>query len=741
MSTQHQPDLVQPSSAIGLPERIDRVASVLLDVFGFSSFRPNQKEIVSAILDRRDVFAVMPTGGGKSLCYQLPARMLDGMCIVVSPLISLMKDQVDAARENGLRAEYLNSSLSSSEKSRVYRALNESALDLLYLSPERFTMPEFLDQMRAWRISFFAIDEAHCISEWGHDFRPDYLELSKIIKDFPGIPIAAFTATATHRVQQDIIERLGLRDPHLVRASFDRPNLYYKVETKDQVDAQLVAFIRDAGGESGIIYRGSRKGVETTAAKLNAAGIKALAYHAGLTPDERRQNQDAFNRDEVQVVVATIAFGMGIDKSNIRFVLHADLPRNIEGYYQETGRAGRDGEPARCVLYFGRGDIARLRHFIDQVEDEKMRAASLAQMNQMVRFAELQQCRRRTLLGYFGEVREEENCGHCDVCVGEVESVDASVSAQKILSAVVRTGQRFGAVHVVDVVRGASTEKIKQQQHDLLPTWGCGKDEPVMYWRRVIDGLLAQDALRADAERYGGLVMTDKGRRIMKGEWPFTMLKVAERKQTRVRRAASANLIDLPDVPDELFQRLRAERARLAREAGVPAFVIFNDRTLREMAARQPETPQQMRLVSGVGAQKLTAYGEDFLAIIRGWKGGTAAPEVASEAVAQTPRAASGEKGTHMETLRLFQAGRSLEDVSEERQIKWSTVIRHVIQAIEEGHAIDESRLIDPIRRQEVARWFSETGSNSLSAVVQASGGTVGFEEARLVRALITRKK
>lgn len=728
-------------SAISLQEQLDRVAAVLMEVFGFASFRPNQKEIVTAILERRDVFAVMPTGGGKSLCYQLPARILDGMCIVVSPLISLMKDQVDAARENGLRAEYLNSSLTSAEKSRVYRALNEGALDLLYLSPERFTMPEFLDQMRDWRISFFAIDEAHCISEWGHDFRPDYLELSKIIKDFPGVPIAAFTATATHRVQQDIIERLGLRDPHLVRASFDRPNLYYKVESKEAVDTQLVAFIRDADGDSGIVYRGSRKGVETTTAKLNAAGIKALAYHAGLSPDERRRNQDAFNRDEVQVVVATIAFGMGIDKSNIRFVLHADLPRNIEGYYQETGRAGRDGEPARCVLYFGRGDIVRLRHFIDQVEDEKMRAASLAQMNQMVRFAELQQCRRRSLLGYFGEVRSEASCGNCDVCVGEVESVDASVSAQKILSAVVRTGQRFGAVHIVDVVRGASTEKIKQQQHDQLPTWGCGKDEPVMYWRRVVDGLIAQDALRPDSERYGGLVMTEKGRRIMKSELPFTMLKVAENKGTRTRRAVSTTLIDIPDVPSELFERLRAERSRLAREAGVPAYVIFNDRTLREMAARQPENAQQLRLISGVGAQKLTAYGEDFLAIVRGWKNGEPRPAPVGSIETPAKKPASMEKGTHLETLRLLQSGRSMEDISEERQIKLATVIRHLLQAVEEGLEVDENRLIDPVRKEEVTRWFTETGSMSLSAVVQASGGTVGFEEARIVRTLIMQKK
>ncbi len=729
------PDAMHAPADI-LDDRSRRAASVLAEVFGFASFRPNQREIVSAILGGRDVFAVMPTGGGKSLCYQLPARVLDGLCVVVSPLISLMKDQVDAARENGLRAEYLNSTLTAAERSRVYRAIGEGTLDLLYLSPERFALPDFCAGMQSWRIRFFAIDEAHCISEWGHDFRPDYLELARIVKEFPGIPVAAFTATATHRVQEDIVQRLGLRDPFLVRASFDRPNLYYKVEPKDQVDQQLIAFIRAANGDSGIVYRGSRKSVETTAARLNAAGIKALAYHAGLPAEERRANQDAFNRDEVQVVVATIAFGMGIDKSNIRYVLHADLPRNIEGYYQETGRAGRDGEPARCVLFFGRGDIVRLRHFIDQLEDEQQRSAALAQMNQMVRFAEQQVCRRRSLLGYFGERYAHPSCGHCDVCVGEVESVDASVAAQKILSAAVRTGQRFGAGHLIELVRGASTERMRQLGHDQLPTWGCGKDEPVTYWRRVVDGLVAQEALVADPERHGGLVMTAKGRTIMRGQAPFTMLRVAEK---ATRRSGQSALLEWPEADAALFALLRAERARLAREAGVPAYVIFSDRTLRELAARQPVTAQEMRQVVGVGAQKLATYGDDFLAVVRAYRDGQPAPEtVPAPAPAAVPR--SDPHHAISQTAELLNAGRSVEEAAEERGIKVSTVIRSIEQALAEGLIKDPDRLMPAHRREEIAGWFASAGSKSLSAVVQASGGALGFEEARLARAILFRK-
>jgi ATP-dependent DNA helicase RecQ len=395
-----------------------KILDTLKTVFGFQSFRPNQESIIKNILHGRNVFAVMPTGGGKSLCYQLPATVMHGTAVVISPLISLMKDQVDAAVENGIRAAFMNSSMNADEVSDVYRMLKYNKIKLLYIAPERFAMPHFLERLKTVAISLFAIDEAHCISEWGHDFRPDYLGLSLIPKMFPGVPIAAFTATATQRVQADIIDKIGIRKPHIVRASFNRPNLFYEVKAKSKVELQILKFLRDRPGESGIIYRTTRDSVMETADFLKSKGIAVLPYHAGLSADERSKNQEAFNRDEVQVVVATIAFGMGIDKSNLRFVIHADLPKNIEAYYQETGRAGRDGEPAHCLLFFGRGDIPKIRYFINDMTDDKERFIAIQKLNQTVGFASHNVCRRKQLLTFFGEDYPRDNCGACDICSG-----------------------------------------------------------------------------------------------------------------------------------------------------------------------------------------------------------------------------------------------------------------------------------------------------------------------------------
>ncbi|MEO7425520.1 MAG: ATP-dependent DNA helicase RecQ, partial [Fibrobacteria bacterium] len=400
--------------------------TALSATFGYSSFRPHQKEIVEHILAGKDVLAIMPTGGGKSLCYQLPARMAAGTAVVISPLISLMKDQVDSARENNMAAAYLNSSLTGSQAAQVYRKLEAGELDLLYISPERFAMDSFIASLKAARISFFAVDEAHCLSEWGHDFRPDYNSLAAIRRHFPRAPIAAFTATATHAVQQDILVKLTLKNPFQVRASFNRPNLHYEVRPKREVDSQLLAFIREHKDEPGIIYRTTRTAVEKTAAFLDSKGVKSLAYHAGLPQKEREANQEAFSNDEAQVVVATIAFGMGIDKSNVRFVLHADLPKNLEGYYQETGRAGRDGDPSLCVLFYGGGDIPKLRHFLEQITDPEEKALAVQRLNQMADFAARNLCRRRQLLAYFEEEYPEANCGSCDICTGKAETADAT---------------------------------------------------------------------------------------------------------------------------------------------------------------------------------------------------------------------------------------------------------------------------------------------------------------------------
>ncbi len=473
--------------------------AVMLDtlkrVFGFQAFRPNQKAIIENILEKRDVFAVMPTGGGKSLCYQLPGKIMNGTTVVISPLISLMKDQVDAAVENGISAAFLNSSLKPQEMAGVYHMLRSQTLELFYISPERFAMPDFLETLKAAPISLFAIDEAHCISEWGHDFRPDYLSLSSITRIFPHVPVAAFTATATPRVQDDIINKIGLRSPYIVRASFNRQNLFYQVERKTDVESQILKFLREHTDESGIIYRTTRAAVINMADFLIEHGIKALPYHAGMAPKERKRNQEAFSRDETAVIVATIAFGMGIDKSNVRFIIHADLPKNIESYYQETGRAGRDGEPASCLLFFGRGDIPKIRYFIDQMPDDKERSIAIEKLNHTVRYASHNVCRRSHLLKYFGEHYPSENCGACDICVGTIEKIDITIDAQILMSAMSKTDQRFGIRYIIDIVTGADTKRIHELRHDRIKTYGAGKHKDKNHWRFLIDELLAQDVI------------------------------------------------------------------------------------------------------------------------------------------------------------------------------------------------------------------------------------------------------
>jgi len=588
----------------------------LSEVFGFHAFRDNQEDIVRAILDGRDAFAVMPTGGGKSLCYQLPAYLMDGTCVVISPLISLMKDQVDAAVGNGLAAEFLNSSLDAAQRAAVSRRLAAGELDLLYVAPERFAMDSFLSALQSVKLSLFAIDEAHCISEWGHDFRPDYLSLARIVEDFPAVPVAAFTATAPAKVQADITAKLTLRDPHTVRASFNRPNLFYQVLPKRSPNQQILSFLTGRDGEAGIIYRTTRSNVETTADFLTARGVKALPYHAGLPNEMRHAHQEAFNRDEVSVIVATVAFGMGIDKSNIRFVIHADLPKNMESYYQETGRSGRDGEPAHCLLLFGAGDIPKIRYFINDIPDDTERKIATDKLYDMVNFATVNACRRTQLLGYFGERFGEDNCGGCDVCSGQVEQIDATKDAQIVMSAMARTGQRFGAAHVVDVVTGADTQKIRDFQHDLLVTYGTGSDRPKAHWRRVIDNLVAQECVAYTDSRFPGLRITEKGGEVLFGRAEFHILKTAEPKKARKRKRSAGAADVVEDYDHALFETLRSLRTTLARAQNVPPYIVFSDRALREMARDCPASPEAMRMITGVGEKKLQRYGEQFLAAI-----------------------------------------------------------------------------------------------------------------------------
>jgi len=710
------------------------VMASLKNVFGFEAFKPNQREIVRAILDGRDCLAVMPTGGGKSLCFQLPASLQSGTCMVISPLISLMKDQVDAAVSIGLHAACLSSVQTEAERIRVFRLLAAGRLDLLYVSPERFAMEAFLNTIRRIRLCLIAVDEAHCISEWGHDFRPDYLYLAHLTEFFPGVPIAAFTATATHRVGLDIINQLRLRDPFVVRASFNRPNLFYEVIPKDEVESQIVDFIRAHPQQSGIVYRTTRRSVESTVEVLDAAGIKALPYHAGLEDRVRQANQEAFNRDEVDVVVATIAFGMGIDKPNVRFVLHGDLSKNMEAYYQETGRAGRDGEPARCVLFFGRGDIPKIRYFIDQVEDQAERLRQRASLNEMVLYASsTAACRRRKILGYFGEEFGERSCETCDVCTRALQRVDITRQAQMVLSAVSRTGQRFGAGHIIDIVCGANTKKIRELRHEELPTYGVGKDQPKSFWREIIDDLMAEHIISQSDGQYPVIKLGRSAPEILRGEKPVQVKRITAAPQPRLPAQIA------PEDP-RLFERLRLVRLQFAHENNVPSFVIFPDRTLHEMASHRPADEQAMRAIYGIGETKLAAYGAAFLREIASFEGRELRPACDTKLPAATGPAVPRKTGcgtTVEATWSLLKLGLSLKETARRRGLQITTIVDHVESLIRSGREIDIDTFVPVEVRDHIARMLPHLKTGLLREIVDSAKIPVTFEQAKLAKAWI----
>lgn len=646
---------------------------ILKTQFGYEAFRLKQDEIIQTVLDRRDAFVLMPTGGGKSLCYQIPALLFEGVTVVVSPLIALMKDQVDALRVNGIAAAYLNSSLDFEEQDEVVARLCRGELKLLYVAPEKLFASggAFLGVLREIGVSLFAIDEAHCISQWGHDFRPEYFHLARLKKEFPEVPIIALTATADHLTQEDILEKLGLKDPRVFVSSFNRANIHYFVVPKQDSYEKLVEYLRKHKGEMGILYTLSRKSTETLATRLTADGFSVKPYHAGLDKGIKDKHQELFQKDKIQIIVATIAFGMGINKSNVRFVVHMDLPKNLESYYQETGRAGRDGVRSEALLFYGSGDVMKLKRFASVEGNPEQTRIMLRKLGQMADFCELRTCRRKHLLNYFGE-ETPDTCASCDVCLTEYETYDATVTAQKAISAVVRLEERFGLSYVVDFLRGSKSEKIKEE-HKELKTYGVGTDISKEEWVRSIKELVGMGYLRQAGDQYPLLALTGKSLAVLKGETKVMLVK-----PINIAKVETAEEV----YEEELFESLKSLRMELSIKEEVPAYVIFSDATLLELATYLPLNLEDMQRISGFGEVKTARYGETFLACITKY---CSEHKLASKIF---EKVSSGRKRvrdikpvineTKAETLRMFRERKTVAEIATLRDLTISTIENHL---------------------------------------------------------------
>ena len=594
---------------------MNSIQETLHKVFGLQDFRPYQQDIIEQVISGGDAFVLMPTGGGKSLCYQLPALHRPGLTIVVSPLISLMKDQVDALQANGVRAAMYNSNLDAEEARAVLSKLHCGELDLLYVAPERMMRPGFINSLEHIPLALIAIDEAHCVSQWGHDFRPEYAALGELRQYFPEVPFIALTATADPQTRDDIVEVLGLHSARMFTTSFDRPNIRYTVLDKHRPQSQLIRFLNGRADSSGIVYALSRKRVEEVAGHLCDRGFAAAAYHAGLTPETRRDVQERFIRDDVQIVVATVAFGMGIDKPNVRFVVHYDLPRHMEGYYQETGRAGRDGLPAEALMLFGTQDVATARYHLEQNGNDDQRRIDSHKLNSMVGFAESLTCRRRVLLGYLGE-RLEADCGNCDICLDPPERYDATEAARKVLSCVYRVGQSFGIKHVVDVLRGSESERIYKFNHERLTTYGIGMEYSSTEWMSIVRQLIHRGYLVQDIAAFSVLKLTPQALGLLRAEESLELAKPRVQEKARKKKRKIGPVADLSESDLRLFETLRELRKQLAEEQGVPPYVIFGDAALVEMSRERPSSEDEFLEINGVGQVKLERHGSTFLEAI-----------------------------------------------------------------------------------------------------------------------------
>ncbi len=703
-----------------------QAAEILHTVFGYECFRGQQQAIIEKLIQGEDALVLMPTGGGKSLCYQIPAIIRDGVGIVISPLIALMQDQVNALELLGVKAAFLNSTLSFQQVQDIEWQLRNDELDLLYIAPERLTSGRTLALFEQIKISLFAIDEAHCVSQWGHDFRADYLQLSLLHQKFPETPRIALTATADERTREEIIKRLELENANHFVSSFDRPNIRYQIVQKQNARDQLLHFIRNEHpGDAGIVYCLSRKKVDATAHWLNQKGVSALPYHAGMPADERQQNQHRFLMEEGVVIVATIAFGMGIDKPNVRFVAHLDLPKSIEAYYQETGRAGRDGLPANAWMTYGLQDVVMLRQMLEgSGTDEAHKRVELHKLDAMLALCEQVTCRRQRLLAYFGD-HLEQPCGNCDTCLEQVKTWDGTLAAKQALSCIYRTGQRFGVNYLLDVLLGKATERVKSLGHDQLSTFGIGKDLDEFQWRSVFRQLVARRLVAVDLEGYGGLRLTEECRPILRGEQQLMLRKDIQVKISKGQRSAARSKWQ----NNKLWEALRSKRKEIADAQDVPPFVIFHDATLMEMMERKPKNHQQFFQLSGVGEKKLELYGDAFLEVLNEFE--DTSEEFSKESLSETAT----------ETLDLFRLGYSVEKIAEQRGLKSSTIFSHLAQIL----AMGELKLEDALDLneaeiktiEECILALPDHQKNMLKPVFEALDGAFEYDILRCVWASI----
>src|SRR5947209_718793 len=724
---------------------------------GHDTFWPGQREIIEHALAGRDAFVLMPTGGGKSLTYQLPALMMPGLTIVISPLIALMHDQVDRLRVNGIPATFINSSLSPNERSQREQAAINGTLKLLYVAPERLMGENFLYLLDEVEnnvgLSLLAVDEAHCVSEWGHDFRPEYRQLGRLRKRYPDVPMMALTATATERVRDDILTQLRLHDPLIHIASFDRPNLYYEVRPKSRSSySELVQLLREQPDASVIVYCQSRKGVDDLSQALRRDGIRALPYHAGLTAEQRSESQARFIRDDVPVLVATIAFGMGISKPDVRAVIHYDMPRNLESYYQESGRAGRDGQTAQCILFFNYGDRMKAEYIIAQKSSEQEQYVARQQLQQIIAYCDNNTCRRRVVLDYFGETLLGENCGNCDNCL-RLENLedqeDRTIDAQKFLSCVARTQQRFGMRYIIDILRGANTQKIRDYNHDQLSTYGIGKEQSVDEWTHIGRALLRQGLLSQTTDSYPVLKLNELSKEILRRQRSVQINMTIQMVQTPAHQEKSNGRGPVLKPEEEgLFQQLRKLRKKIADEQGVPPYVVFPDSSLQAMAQQRPQSLAHFAQISGVGERKLEAYFTPFTNEIRAYCELHSLDmdiEPLHPATMQKKEQASALPAsatiTRQLTLGLYQQGLSIEEIARERNLTARTIISHLSELIEEGEDLDIERIVHPERQKVIVDALQEIGGDMLKPVKEFLGDEYSYDEIRLVRAVLRRSQ